>query len=111
MISPVLIFLGGSVDRRQANFGEQLLEGRIAVKADETLVIDKIQHDFVVRLYADGQVPDRFALVAESSLGLRYIVGRQLPLFIQLLLLRNLCCEQAVFPTLGEAFRRRLNHR
>jgi hypothetical protein len=28
--------------------------------------VDKIQHDLVVRLHADGQVPDRFALVAES---------------------------------------------
>jgi hypothetical protein len=68
-------FLCRSVDRRQANFGEQLLECRIAVKADETLVIAKIQHDLVMRLHADGQILERFARVAEPSVGLRHKIG------------------------------------
>lgn len=44
------------VDRWQADFGEQLLESRITVKAGETLVNAKIQHVLVMRLDADGQV-------------------------------------------------------
>ncbi len=70
-----LVLLCGSVHRRQANFGKQLLEGRVAVKAAETLVIDKIQHDLVMRLDADGQVLERFARVAEPSVGLRHKIG------------------------------------
>lgn len=42
--------LRDSIHRRQANLGEQLLEGWVAVKADETLVIAKIQHELVMRL-------------------------------------------------------------
>ena len=67
--------LCGSVDWRQTNFGEQLREGRVAVKAGETLVTAKIQHEFVMRLDADGQVLERFALVAQPSLGLRHKIG------------------------------------
>ncbi len=58
-------FFSVSVDRRQANFSEQLAVGRIAVKPDEHLVIAKIQYDLVMRLDADGQVLERFARVAE----------------------------------------------
>ena len=68
-------FLCRSVDRRQANFGEQLHECRIAVKADETLVIAKIQHDLVMRLDANGKVLERFARVAEPSVSLRHKIG------------------------------------
>jgi hypothetical protein len=69
-------FFGGrSVDWRQADFGEQLLEGRITVKAGENLVTEKIQHEFVVRLDADCQVLERCARIAEPSLGLRHKIG------------------------------------
>src|SRR5580704_223842 len=110
-IDGAAVLLCRSVDQRQTNFCEQLPEGRIAAKADETLVIEKIQHDLVMRLDTNSQVPDRFALVAESSLGLRHIIRRQLPLFIHLFLFRKLCCEQAVLATLCKAIRRRLSHR
>jgi hypothetical protein len=64
-----------SVDRRQANFGEELPEGRIAVKAAEILVIAKIQHDLAMRLDADGQVLERLARVAEPGVGPRHKTG------------------------------------
>ena len=69
-----LLFVCASVDRRKANFDEQLLEGWVTVKAAENLVSHKIQHELVMRLDADGQVPDRLAPMAESSLGLRNII-------------------------------------
>src|ERR1035437_971245 len=100
-----------SIGRRQADFGEQLLEGGIAVKAGETLVNAKVQHDSVMRQDADRQVLERVAAVAKKSFGLRHEIRGQQSLFIQLPLLQKLGFEQAAFPTLGEALRCRLRHR
>jgi hypothetical protein len=70
-----LVFLCRSFDRWQANFDEHLPEGRIAVKARETLVSAKIQPVFVMRLYAGCQVLESFARVAEPGVGLRHKIG------------------------------------
>src|SRR5690348_1494079 len=86
-----------SVDGRQPNFGEKSPECRIPVKADEALVITKVQHELVMRLDADGQIPDGFAPVAEPGCGLCHKIWRQLSLFVQLPLCQKLRFEQAVF--------------
>ena len=69
------VSLCASVDLRQSDSGEQLLEGGIAVKAGETLVTDEIEQRVVVRLRADGQVLERFARVAEPSFALSHPKG------------------------------------
>src|SRR5258708_5019020 len=92
-IDPRAVFLCRSVDRRQANFGEQLLECRITVQADETLIIAKIQQDLVMRLEADGQVLERFALVPQPGVSLRHKIGRQLLLLVKPLLFQTLRFE------------------
>src|SRR4029077_5998177 len=73
--SPHWFFFGRSLDRRQAYFGQQLLEDRLAVQPDELLVIAKIQHPLVMRLDADGEIPDCLALVAQPGLGLCHKIG------------------------------------
>src|SRR5438309_505625 len=73
----------------------------------ETLVNDKVQHEFVMRLDADSQVLERVALVAEKSFALRHEIRGQQSLLIQLPLFQELGFEQAAFATLGESLRHR----